>query len=158
MPYLREAFEKSPPGTDRMLTRYPVTVANLGTQFARIIERAGVKRWPKLFQNLRSTRQTELSQNHPEWKVCRWMGNSQRVADEHYLQERDEDFKKAGQNPGQQVQLQTGNGSQAVAASKSISDVTTGKDGTLRDNAEMCETLQNALMGDGGLEPSTSRV
>ena len=40
----------------------------------------------KLFQNLRSSRQTELccSSTH---LVCRWMGNTEAIAINHYLQE-----------------------------------------------------------------------
>jgi hypothetical protein len=61
----------------------------------RIIRRAGLTPWPKLFQNLRSTRETELAQHHPIHVVCAWLGNSPAVATKHYLQVRDEDFERA---------------------------------------------------------------
>jgi integrase len=70
--------------------------SNLRTQMQRIIAAAGATAWPKLFQNLRSTRQTELVNGG--WllhQVCKWMGNSRAVAQEHYLQELDEDFRNA---------------------------------------------------------------
>ena len=44
------------------------------TQFLRIIHRAGVAPWERLFQNLRATRQTELGRRHPIEDVCAWMG------------------------------------------------------------------------------------
>jgi len=71
---------------------------NLRTQFERIIKRAGVESWPRLWHAMRSSRQTELAQRFPEHVVCKWMGNSRRVADEHYLMVRDEDFASAAAN------------------------------------------------------------
>ena len=46
-------------------------------------------------QNLRSTRETELAEEHPIHVVCKWLGNSQPVAAKHYLQVTDEHFEKA---------------------------------------------------------------
>ena len=43
---------------------------NRGTTFKKIMERAGVKSWPKPFQNLRSSRQTELEQEFPTYVFC----------------------------------------------------------------------------------------
>ncbi|HBR19874.1 MAG: hypothetical protein A2Y13_04095 [Planctomycetes bacterium GWC2_45_44] len=54
-----------------------------------------MKPWPKLFQNLRSSRETELTQKFPLPVVCAWMGNSQLVAAKHYLQVTDKHFTKA---------------------------------------------------------------
>jgi hypothetical protein len=61
----------------------------------RIIGRAKIKPWPKLFQNLRSTRETELAEMYPLHVVCAWIGNSQPVAAKHYLQVTDEHFASA---------------------------------------------------------------
>ena len=69
--------------------------ANLRKQMTRLIRLAGVPVWPKLFQNIRSTRQTELEERFPRKTVCEWMGNSETVADQHYLQVRDEHFDRA---------------------------------------------------------------
>lgn len=77
--------------------------ANLRTQLNRILRRAGLKAWPKLFQNSRATRQTELAESFPAHFVCAWMGNSQAVAAMHYLQVTDQHFElgKTTQNPTQ---------------------------------------------------------
>jgi hypothetical protein len=96
-PYLDESLEQAEPGTEYVIMRYRVTNMNLRTQLMRIIKRAGLKPWPKLFQNLRSTRQTELEENFPSHVVCAWIGNSEAVAKKHYLQVTDEHFKKAVQ-------------------------------------------------------------
>ena len=50
--------------------------------------RAGLEPWPKLFQNLRSTRETELFRmtGGNVKAVFTWIGNSPAVAMEHYAQ------------------------------------------------------------------------
>ena len=57
--------------------------------------------WPKLFQNLRSTRETELTETFPLHVVTSWLGNSQLIAAKHYLQVTDSHFQEATQNPTQ---------------------------------------------------------
>ena len=113
LPYLRDAFEEAEEGEKFVITRYRQTNVNLRTQLLRIIRKAGLKPWPKLFQNLRATRQTELCQKFPEHVVCDWIGNSPSVAREHYLRTTDEHFQQAtrpdevtseaAQNPAQQM-------------------------------------------------------
>jgi len=94
-PYLEEVWEAAEPGTEYVVTRYRSTEANLRTQLMRIINRAGLKPWPKIFQNCRSTRETELAEQFPLHVVVAWIGNTQAVAQKHYLQVRDEYFTKA---------------------------------------------------------------
>jgi integrase len=65
LPFLEEAFEKTAPGATHVITRYRDTNANLRTQLGRIIRRAGAKTWPRLFQNLRASRETELAETFP---------------------------------------------------------------------------------------------
>src|SRR5213079_1859002 len=57
--------------------------------------RAGLKPWPKVWQNLRSTRETELLKDFPIHVVCGWIGNTERIARRHYLQITDADFDQA---------------------------------------------------------------
>ena len=108
-PLLREAFTAAEPGDGFVIAKHRKSGLNLRTHLLRIMAKAGVKPWPKLFQNLRSTRQTELCEHWPEYIVCAWIGNSRLVAREHYLQIRDGDFlraaasEKAAQNPAQQM-------------------------------------------------------
>ena len=100
-PHLEAVFDAAPEGSVHVINRYRDTNSNLRTQLCRIIERAGVEPWPKLFQNLRSTRETELVEEFPIHVVCSWIGNSKAVAAKHYLQTTDEHFRKAAQNPTQ---------------------------------------------------------
>ena len=61
----------------------------------KIVKRAGVAVWPKLFHNLRATRETELAVSDPMHVVCEWIGNSPKVARESYLRVTDADYSKA---------------------------------------------------------------
>ena len=94
-PYLEAAWDEAAPGCEFVITRYRSSNANLRTQLCRIIKRAGLKAWPKLFQNLRSTRETELAEQFPIHVVCEWLGNSQAVAARHYLQVTDAHYEAA---------------------------------------------------------------
>ncbi len=78
--------------------------ANLRTQFGRILKRAGVEAWPRLFHNLRASRETELAADFPIHVVTSWLGNTPRIAMKHYLQTTDADFERAAHNPAQPVQ------------------------------------------------------
>ena len=82
---LSDAFELAPEGTEFVIRRYRDTNANLRTQFQRILTKAGVAPWPRLFQNLRASRETELANEFPIHVVTEWLGNKPRVAAKHYL-------------------------------------------------------------------------
>ncbi|HMP05075.1 MAG TPA: tyrosine-type recombinase/integrase, partial [Lacipirellulaceae bacterium] len=83
---LQEAFDAAEPGTVYVVTKTRDAGVNLRTRFAKYVERAGYKPWPKLFQNLRSTRETELARQFPLHVVTEWCGNSRPIAIKHYLQ------------------------------------------------------------------------
>ena len=59
--------------------------ANLRTTFEKIVRRAGLKAWPRLFQNLRASRETELVESYPIQVVTGWLGNTPNIALRHYL-------------------------------------------------------------------------
>lgn len=96
---LAAAFERAEAGQVHVIARYRTTNANLWTRLLRILLAAGIEPWPKLFQNMRSSRETELIHRHPIHLVCKWIGNSEAVAKKHYLQVTEEDFREATQNP-----------------------------------------------------------
>jgi len=147
--HLRDCFEKADPGTKFVITRYRDTNVNLRTQLMRIIRRAGLTPWPKLFQNLRSTRETELTERHPLHVICAWIGNSQPVAAKHYLQVTEEHFRKAAQNPAQypaaleRIGLQEEIGDDGELAFC----------GPLRNNAAPCEHTEPLGIPPRGFEP-----
>jgi len=102
-PYLDEAYALAPDGAvyvvdehfrKRAQGRNGWRNVNLRTTFQKIIERAGLTAWPRIFHNLRSSRQTELAQRHPSYVVCEWLGNSEDIARAHYLQVTEEHFAR----------------------------------------------------------------
>ncbi len=94
-PYLEAAFELASPGAEFVINRYREPNTNLRTQLEKIIKRASVKPWPKLFHNLRASCETDLAKIHPIKAVCDWIGNSVTVAQRHYLQTTEAEFDKA---------------------------------------------------------------
>jgi integrase len=151
-PYLEDAFELAEEGAEFVITGHRDAGRNLRTTFKKIIRRAGLEPWPKLFQNLRSTRQTELEEIFPSHVVCGWMGNSEKVAREHYSQTTVDHFakavagaeEKAAQNPAQTAANQTG-----------------PEDTEALPESEMCFTVSNGQewsgvqVGPEGFEPPT---
>ena len=92
---LQDVYDQMAENTAYVITRYRSSNQNLRTTFTAIIKRAGVVPWAKPFQNLRSTRETELMETYPAHVVCGWIGNSEAVARKHYLQTTDTHFEKA---------------------------------------------------------------
>jgi hypothetical protein len=92
-PHLLAAREAAEP--DATWVCRATTAANLRTRLGRIIRRAGLKPWPKLWHNLRASRQTELAEQFPSHVVCQWLGNSPAIAARHYLQTTEEHYERA---------------------------------------------------------------
>ena len=136
----------------------------------KIIRRAGLKPWPKLFHNLRASRQTELAQRFPEHVVCEWIGNSQVVAREHYLRVTDADFGKAaylvtlGEAPEEARGAENGkqNRNQPGIAQSSLLLQIVQKaleaEGLEQVAATVGKALQNYQAPPVGLEPTTRRL
>lgn len=93
--HLEAARQEAKADDDFVIGRYRCPAVNLRTQFDRIIRRAGLKPWPKRWQNLRSTRETELLERFPIQVVTSWLGNSPMVALRHYLQVTDDHYDAA---------------------------------------------------------------
>ena len=139
-----------------VITRYRDATQNLRTTFRKIIERAGLQPWPKLFQNLRSTRETELSNDFPLHVVTAWIGNSQLVAAKHYLQVTDQHFygathSKVGHIVGQKA-------SEMTRTEQPSTQATREKRSVFRGSAGDFAKLQFAAMGDEGLEPGAKTL
>lgn len=160
LPHLRAAFENASEGSLFVVSRYRGDNANLRTQFLRIIDRAGVKPWDRLFQNLRASRQTELAAEFPLADVCSWLGNSPAVALSHYVQSQDCNFVEAtrretgGAKSGAQV-VQSGVNSTKVQSvphvkenSQPLADCTFG-----HNEKTPALSVQGSQVGAEGFEP-----
>ena len=88
------------PPTGPVLTHRRGTNANLRQGLLRYLKRAKIEPWPRLFHNLRASRQTELAETFPSHVVCAWIGNTQAIAQEHYLQVTDDHFARGAGGGG----------------------------------------------------------
>ncbi len=163
-PFLLECFEAADDGAEYVIERNRPPVlktgggwshANLRTRFAEIICRAGLEQWPRLWHNLRASRQTELADQFPSHVVCAWIDNSESVAREHYLQVTPEHIAKAiASRP------LTGVMPHGVASCGTESQVTIAADeedghNSVQRNKKRphAKTCDRSLVEDRGLEP-----
>lgn len=93
---LEKRYEEAAEGDEHVLPMLQGrTNASLRKTLQRAITAAGVTEWPRLWHNLRYTRQNELLEaNHKRKAVCRWMGNSADVANDHYEDVTEADWAK----------------------------------------------------------------
>ena len=156
-PYLEEVFDAAEPGTKYVITKHRLGSANLRTQLERIIRRAGVVQWPRLFQNLRASRETELTKEHPLHVVVAWIGNSAPIAAKHYLQLTDEDFDKAVQGGAESgaVPVQKAVQQPAVWSRTKLQETLQAHTwyGLVRIGANSRVTLQEYVVPPRGVEP-----
>jgi len=109
-PPLMEVFEQAEEGVEWVITRYRQANVNLRTQLQRILKRASIPGWPRLFQNLRASRETELASEYPLHVVTAWIGNSKAIAAKHYLQVVDSDFERAARSAHERTQYMAARG------------------------------------------------
>ena len=145
-PYLEEAFDLAEPGAVHVITRCRDANINLRTQLTRICGRAGVKTWPRLFQNLRASRETELAETFPIHVVAEWLGNSPKTALAHYTQTTEEHFRLAAHNPAQQA-------AEMPCAEPQGEKVEKPEREMLQAVASSCGHTQNYLVTPTGFEP-----
>lgn len=105
-PHWEEAWERAAEGAVHVVThgRQRGAAVNLRTGLLRIIRRAGLTPWPRLWQNLRSSRETELAAEYPVHVACAWIGNSALVAQKHYLHVTEADFGRAAKSGAEALQ------------------------------------------------------
>ncbi len=93
--HLLAAYEAAPEGSTHVITLHRDAGVNLRTQLERLIDRAGLQPWPKLWQNLRASRATELARDYPGHVAAAWCGHTEAVALASYWKVRDDDYERA---------------------------------------------------------------
>jgi integrase len=141
-PFLAAAFEAAADGAIHVITRRRSSAQRWGVLLERILSRAGIPRWKKIFHNLRASRQTELTALYSIGTVCRWLGNSVEVADAHYLTALESDFQRAAKvgalhNPVQQTAT---NGDKPLQTSTSAYAETLEIAGNAKKFPEACKS------------------
>jgi integrase len=164
-PFLADAFDLAPDVAEyvvderfRKAAKGPVgwMNTNLRTTFQKIVRRAGLESWPRLFHNLRASRETELVETYPVQVVTSWLGNTPTVAMRHYLMATDEHFAAAvkgtaAQNPAQQAHASSCKEPQTESVAQEKTPV-------LQGFAKSCDSVQLSRMAGTGFEPATSRL
>lgn len=122
--------------------------ANLRTTFEKVIRRAGVDPWPRLWHSLRASCESDLAQSFPLATVTKWLGNTPSVALRHYVDPTETAFEKAANwvpksgaesgSPGAQ------NAAQHAAVGKVGESHETGTNGDgVASYATPCRSLQD---------------
>ena len=160
-PYLEQAWEMAAEGQTHVIpeTMYLPAAngphgwanANLRTTFEKIVNRAGLTPWPRLFHNLRASCESDLAREYPITTVCKWIGNTVAIAARHYVSVTDRDFlrasgaaNKAAHNPAQQTSEMARKGSPENTDTPRFPREYQG-----------VRTCANVQMERKGLEPST---
>ncbi len=129
-PFLEAAWELAPEGAvyvvpedlrRRALGPHGWRNANLRTRLAKIVRRAGLQPWPRLWHSLRASCETDLVRKYPLPVVAKWLGNTSMVAMRHYVDVTDEHFRQAAaEGLSEAAQNPTQNPTQQGAAQRSI--------------------------------------
>ena len=142
-PFLDAVGTPDGPSDGFVINLYRDTAVNLRTRLLKTMTRLGITPWPRLWQNMRASRETELVEQFPAHVVADWIGHSVSVAERNYLQVTDDHFAKAVQNPVQPVHAPT--------STVSPEPRSRGKSGHQL-------SLSGTQMGGPGLEPGTPRM
>jgi integrase len=161
-PILLRAFEESPTGNEYVVHKYQKSSGNWGTQFERLIRRSGQEPWGMLFQNLRSSREIELSETFPWFTVCTWIGHTREVAREHYMSVAAEHIARAitGEGAANSGQKNARPAAQSVHAEPCRTSQDQGGEddetafcGAIQGAAAPCDHTEPHLLPPRGVEP-----
>ena len=99
-PLLWKLRQESPADAEHIVKLVQKGAHNLRTRFKKIVARAGLQAWPRLFHNLRASCATDFAQSLPNHEAARFLGHSPLIAASHYLQPSDHNFRAvAGEGP-----------------------------------------------------------
>ena len=157
-PILQELFDAAEPGTEAVVPRLRDPGVNLRTTFQKIIARAGVKPWPRLFHNMRASCEMDWVERFPSHVVAGWLGHSPLIAAQHYLKTRDAHFDLVTGNTGEPATIPA---TQALPGVPTASEAQTGKPQNLKDLVACgvgCDPVGTRQVGAGGFEPPETLV
>ena len=98
-PVLSQLRQAAPTDAEHVLPNLARS-SNLRTGLLRLLKRVGTPAWPRLYQNLRASCETDWVKDFPEKDVVGWLGHSVAVAREHYIQSRNQHIRMAsGEGP-----------------------------------------------------------
>jgi len=150
LPHLQAAFDAAEVGAEHVIAKARDPRVNWRTQFRRMIARASLTPWPRLFHGMRASRCTELAAEYPAAVAAAWCGHTVEIATAHYVTVREADYTratKAAQNPAQNGRESTRTGTTGVEGEPSeVSPV--------QGDAQLCASVPANRMGPAGFEPA----
>lgn len=158
-PILHDLFDRAEVGAEAVVPRLRDPATNLRTQFERIIAKAGVKPWPRLFHNMRASCATDWVERFPAHVVAGWLGHSPLIAAQHYLQTRDAHFdlaagvggaSEAAANPATHTRPSVPKGEHAVSGEHAQNPE---NQGVLVGSGAGCDPVENGQVTPRGFEP-----
>ena len=167
-PYLEAAWDEAPVGAEyvipdeyRRRAQGPAgwANANLRTTFEKVVRRAGLEPWPRLWHSMRASCETDLARQFPLAVVAKWLGNTQAVAMRHYVDVTDADFERAttgGEISDEKAAQKAAQYAHAMERGESQpATAVYEKTPVLQGFATSCDTLQNGGMEAAGIEPAS---
>ncbi len=158
MPALQAAWDDAPEGAVHIFPSIRSGKKNLRTWLQRAILQAGLSPWPRLWQNFRATRATELADQFPSHVAAAWLGHTEQIANRHYRQVTAEHLERAtsqttGAQPVGTSLAQKPAHSPLVAATQGSSG--NEKSPTIPRNGEAWGGMQAPQVAEEGFEPPT---
>jgi len=138
--------------------------SNLRTSLEKILRRAGVQQWPKLWQNLRASGATDFAQSLPSHVAAAICGHTEQIAQEHYWTVTDNDLDIAMEKLSPKLAQKVAHEavSEGLRSSLNVSraeGVDAKKAQEIQGFDAICRLLaslgETALVDDIGLEPTT---
>jgi len=160
-PLLEQAYDAAPEGSVNVIKHCQGT-KNYRKGLKEIILKAGLLPWPKLFNNLRSTRETELAKTYSLQAATAWIGNTPKIALGHYLQVTEQEWQNATITDAKSdavdaylmhIPMQQGQ-AELCKDSQSLTEVY-GSCEVMLNDASCNEVIQSKEVTSLGLEPRT---
>jgi len=156
-PILQDLFDRAEVGVEAVVPRLHDPAMNLRTTFGKIIAKAGVKPWPRLFHNMRASCATDWVERFPAHVVAGWLGHSPLIAARHYLQTRDAHFNMAA-GVGEAAANPATHTRPSGPADEHTETQSHENPAALAGCGVGCDPVGSGKMGDTGFEPVTPRV
>jgi hypothetical protein len=160
-PYLEEAWDRAPEGAKYVFAeeyrrrahgKHGWAGCNLRSTLEKIIKRAKVSQWTRLWHSMRASCETDLAREYPLAVVAKWLGNTAAVAMRHYVDVTDADFERAAAAGSKQAHK----AAQQVPASRCFDSQAEPsaheKAPAVRGLAASCDPLHNRGMEAAGVE------
>lgn len=159
---LLKAYDAAEPGAVHVVPRLRDARMNWRTHARRIIQRAGLAYWPRLFQALRSSCEMDWAASFPLRDVAAWVGHDARVAMQHYLKPTEATFRMATEHPARDPKsdsLPTQNATRSTLATNCVECTESSQVSTATSARQSDASRRNSRtkteMGPAGLEPAT---